>query len=354
MEEVSNLITQKLEAMVGSVDRNRIRSKRKAIIALFPYAVRLGQSGKQRMVDMSLRAVMVLYSEEYIWRRAKPLIMKSLNTQSPPSLDWLITLASPHVSWHDEPYDGEMVARWAAAASALPYTEEVGQSAVGVLLHIASVNILQPHIPTGIWTLLKKQPTLPPECSGRSRGSSGDVVRQVRALGDIEILRSYLLLIWSEWDHIDDQPSGGLIEMEISIRENFSGIEMWRHRQDLVKRLDHVLGQLDRGLDYLQQHKPSLDTHHVSRAKTQYSELKAVLLEVDVGAMNGLSRKPPRLIFFGLLTPTDAYRIPLGFRMCSASTVPIIFWSTCHCFDQPLGWCTYFFPVAALLAHSPR
>jgi len=310
--------------MVKPIDLGLIQSKHKAIIALFPYAVRLGRSGKQRMVDISLRAAIALGPEVLTWHRANPFIMRPSSTQTPPSPDWIITLASTHVSWDEEPYDENMVARWAAAASALPHTEEVGQSVVGTLFHIASVDSLRPHIPVDIWTWLKNQPSLPPEYSGRSGGSRGGVVRQVRALGDIEILKSYLLLIWSEWDHIDDQPSGGLTEMQVSIREDFSGIEMWRYRRDLVKRLDHILGQLDRGLDYLQQHKPSLDTHHISCAKTQYSELKGVLLEVDVGAMDGLSRKPPRLIFFCLLTPTDAYRTPLDLRVCSASTVPVI------------------------------
>jgi len=66
MEEVSNMITQKLETMVKATDRNRNCPKHKAIIALFPYAVRLGRSGKQRIVDTSLRAAMTLKSEEFI------------------------------------------------------------------------------------------------------------------------------------------------------------------------------------------------------------------------------------------------------------------------------------------------
>ena len=198
MEEVSNLITQKLEILIGA----GTYSKRKAIITLFPYAVRLGRSGKQPMVDRSLRAAMTIDYEDHIWRRARPLIMKLSNTRDPFSMDWLIIFASPHVSWHDEPYDGDMVARWAWAARTISYTEEVGQSVVDTLLHIASVDSLQQHIPVDIWPWLKKQPFLPPECSGRSRGSSRDVVRHVRALGDIEILKSYLHLIWSEWDQI--------------------------------------------------------------------------------------------------------------------------------------------------------
>jgi len=202
------------------------------------------------------------------------------NTQSPPSLHLIAILASPHVSWHDKPYDGSMVAKWAAAALAVPYTEEVGQNVVDTLLHIASVDSLRPHIPIDVWTWLKKQPSLSPECSGRSRGSSGDVVRRVRAFGDAEILKSYLLLVWSEWDHIDDGQSGGLAEMETSIREDFGGIAMGPHRQDLIERLDRVLGQLDVGLDHPQQDKPSFDAHHISLAKTQYSELRRVLMEI--------------------------------------------------------------------------
>ena len=329
MVQVSNLITQKLKTMVQSASLDLAHSRRKAISAFFPYALCLWRSGERRMVDMFFCAAMALNSEEFIWYRAGPLIMRLSDTQNPPFLNRLITLASPCVYWHDEPYGGNMVTRWAEAASALPYTEEIGQSVVDALLHIASVDFLQPHIPAGIWTWLKKQVSLPPECLGRSRGSSGDVVRQVRALGDTEILKSYLLLVWSEWDHIDDQRSGGLTEMEVSIRKDFGGIAMWRDRQDLIERLDRVLGQLDGGLDHLQQYKPSLDVHHISRAKTQYSELRAVLLEVDVEAVDGLARKPPKLIFFGLLTRTDTYRNPLDLHVRSASPMPVM------CLERP-------------------
>ena len=304
-----------------ATDRGLIDSKRKAIIALFLYAIRLGRGGNKRMVDMSLRTALALDSEQPMWDRAKPLIMKLSNTRGPPSLNWLITLASPYMSWHDEPYDGDMVTRWATMASEVPYIDEVGQSVIDALLHIASVDSLRPHIPVGIWTWLKKQPSLPPMCSGRSRGSSGDVVRQVRALGDIEIIKSYMALVWSEWDYIDDQESGGFAEMEDSIRKDFGGIGMWGHRQDLIRRLDRILVQLDRGQDRLKQYKPSLGIHHIPRAKTQYSKLKEVLLEVDVEAMDGLARKPLRSIFLGLLTPMDTHRISLDFCMCSDSTI---------------------------------
>ena len=206
-----------------------------------------------------------------------------------------------------------MVAKWAKAVSTVSYTEEVCRSLVDALLHIASVDSLRPHIPDGIWAWLKNQPSLPPECPGRSRGTSVDVVRRVRTLGDIEILKSYFLLVWSEWDRIDSQEPGGLTEMGASIREDFSGVEMRHDRRDVMKRLDDVLEQLDRGLDNLKQHKPSLETHHISQAKAQYSELKRVLVEVDGEATKGPACKPLRLIFFDPLTPTDTCRTSLDF-----------------------------------------
>jgi len=129
------------------------------------------------MVDMSLCAAMASNPENPVWHHVGQIVMRLFNTQTPPSPDWLITLASPHLSWHDELYDGNMVVRWATAASAVPYTEEVGQSVVDTLLYIASIDSLRPHIPVGIWTWLKKQPSLPPECEGRQKGTSGDVVR---------------------------------------------------------------------------------------------------------------------------------------------------------------------------------
>lgn len=39
---------------------------------------------------------------------------------------------------------------WAEAASGLPYTEDAGQSVVGMLSHIVSVDSLRPRIPIGI------------------------------------------------------------------------------------------------------------------------------------------------------------------------------------------------------------
>jgi len=268
-------------------------------------------------------AVMTSDPEQFIWHRVEQYIAAPSNNPSSPPLNQVILFGSPHVSWDDGRCNENMVTRWGAAASAVAYTEEVGQSVVDVLLQIATVDSLRSHIPVDIWVCLKKRPTLPPECSGRSKGTERDVVRHVRALGDIEVFKSYLLLVWSEWDPVSSL-SEGLAEMQIAIREDFSGIGMGRHRGDLIERLDHVLGQLDRGLEHFKEHKPGLLERNIPCAKGQYGELKEVLLEVDREAMDVLARTPPSLILLGQLTPTEIHRIPLDLHVRSASPMPVV------------------------------
>jgi hypothetical protein len=274
------------------------------------------------MVDAFLGAARASSSAAFMWNAIRPFCATLLNEDSPSRV---VTLVSPHVLPYRWSFDKKNVTRWAAAVRAVQYTEEVGQSAVDALLQIASDASLQHRIPIDGWSWLHKRPSLPPVCNGRSIGTSEDVVRKVRALGDVEILKSYLLLVWSEWDHVgayyqwpEDSRlrlavraggvagqvlrAGGFNEMWISIREDFSGIGMERHRQDLIERLDHVLGQLDQGLEYLKQHKPIIDEDEIRLAKKQYGELKEVLLGVDGDAMRILTRTPS-----GLIIPFEIY-----------------------------------------------
>jgi len=70
-------------------------------------------------------------------------------------------------------------------------------------------------------------------------------------------------------------------------------------------------------------------------------------------AMNSLARRSPGLIFFGLVTLTGTHRIPLDFRMCSASTVSVIFLEHPPLF-LPTTWFVHdSFPAAVFSAHSP-
>jgi len=111
-----------------------------------------------------------------------------------------------------------MVTRQAAAAPVVLYPEEVRWSVANELLHIAFTDSLYPHIPRGF--------------PGRPKGTGGDITCQVRALENIKILMSYLLLVWSGRGPIGDQ-SGSLAEMQTAIREDFSGIGLGRQRKDI-------------------------------------------------------------------------------------------------------------------------
>ena len=300
--------------MVGAADPDLILSKRKAISALFPYVVRLELGGRQEMVGAFARIARIGKFEEIVWRHTK--------------LDQIIMLASPRVPWAIGPHDEIVVAKWALAVSVTPYTEEVGLRVVEVLLYIAAVDSLRPHIPAGIWAWLRKLPSLPSRRLGWWGATNGAVVRHVRELGDIGVLEGYLLRVWSEWNCVDslerDSVGGqsGLAEMQISIREDFNGVGMGHHRENLTVRLDHILAQLGPG--HPGGDRQGIGGGFVQMAKKQYEELRRVLLEVNVEAVNTLARKSHRLILFGLLTPTDTYRVPFDLHVRSAAPVSII------------------------------
>jgi len=298
-------------------DPDQIGSKHKVIAALFPYAVQREQCSQGDMIDAFFGVLRVSKLGTFA---IGPLITMLFEEGSPESLNRVITLASPYALWDQQDLNNGMVTRWIAAVSAIPYTEEVGQSVVDALLQIASLNSLQSHIPVDLWALLKKRPSLPPVCTGRSRGTTDCVVCRVRELGDLEILKSYLLLVWSEWDDI---PPEGLIGMCALIRQDFSGVGVRGHREDLIGRLDHILGELDRGSGYLKHRELRIgeDPQYVKR---QYEELKETLLEVDKGAMNILTSAPSKSTnLFDSLTLADIRRIPLDVHLRSPAPVPI-------------------------------
>jgi len=70
---------------------------------------------------------------------------------------------------------------------------------------------------------------------------------------------------------------------------------MWRHRGDLIKLLDRVLGELDQGLEYLQQHSPGIDRRSVNFSKERYNGFKRLLLGQECETLGVLTRKPFRI-----------------------------------------------------------
>ena len=251
-----------------------LQSKYKAITALLPHAVWQERDGQPEMLDTILRVARASRMRWFMWRHVNRFISTLFSEASPRA----IILVSPHFYWYRWLEDrGDLVQWWAATASAVPYTEEVAQSVVSTLLQIASDDRLVQYIPANLWSWLTKQPSLPP---GLLVGTDPHTVKTVQALKDIEVFKSYLVLVWSEWD-----TPWGCNKMCTSIREDFSGIGMGHHRAELIRRLDHVLGQLDRGLEYIVQHGPCFYGSSLGERKGEYQKLRETLLEID-------SRKP--------------------------------------------------------------
>jgi len=208
-----------------------------------------------------------------MWRHVEQYAGRLIHEASPRA----IALVLPHTPRYWQIGTEESIQQWAAAASALTDSEEVAQDVVDTLLQIASHRELLSHIPTDTWSWLTKRPSLPPVCRGRSVGTRDHVVKAVRALDDIEVLKSYFILTWSEWDTLSDDGFDGICA---SIREDFGGIEKGHHREDLIQRLDHILGQLDRGLEYLKQHRSDFSRRDLQVMTQQYGKLREVLQEV--------------------------------------------------------------------------
>ena len=335
--------------MVKAPNPYQIQSRRKPISVLFPYAVLLGRRGQRRMLDAFSRVAAAADSGAFMWHHVKPSVVTLFGMPNPPSLNWVLGLTSPRVLWHNRLHDNCVIA-WQAAA---PSYTAVNRGVVDELLQAAIIAGTRPKFQSNF-----------------HKGVEGDAVRRVRGLGDIGVLKSYLLLVWSELIQIDDR-SGGLAEMQKSIREGFCGLWVGPQREDLMKRLDHVLERLgashakEDGILTLIRANPGPDPSVIQYVQHQvddirmvmerYGELKRVLLEVDREAVAILTRTPPRLIPFSLLTPADAYRIPLNLRVRSASSVTII----SHPKGLPLPPITNHFvctltPVSIVVTAIPR
>ena len=288
LEEISNTLTEELENLAPVQHWGQTWRKAKAVVALFPYAVWRERGGDNRMLDAWSA---VVRDERRRESMAQPIVTL-LGEEDFDFPNWIVTLVSPYAYWRcfSAPINTNAVIRWAAAALAVPYTEEVCQGVIDTLLQIASNGRLQPSIPVEIWAWLKKRPSLPPKSPEKwFMGTDGHIVRSVRELGDVELLESYFLLIWSESSYVL-----GLTEMCTSIREDFDGIGMWRHREVLLERLDHILGELDG------HHRPQ---NMALTLTMHYGKLKELLLEVDREVLETLTRTSFRLTsLFSLLT----------------------------------------------------
>ena len=209
---------------------------------------------------------------KFMWYHVVLYISRLFETQSPTSLNRVIILISPYVPWDGALNNKVAVARWAEAAKTktIPYTEEIGQNVIDALFQIAFVDLLRTHIPDHMWDWMKRRPPLPPMYQGLLEGPRSTTVAYVRTRKDIDLLKSYFLLVWTDRCVL---LAGRIYEVESSIREDFVGKGMEHHRRDLMDRLDHVLDQLDR--------RSSEETPDVQEARTQYAKIRNLLVEID-------------------------------------------------------------------------
>ena len=299
--------------MAEDEDHRPLRSKRKAISALLPYAVWQERDGQPEMLNAILRTAKASKILRFMWHHVDEFVSTLVSEASPRA----IILTSPHIPWDLSTGRDDLIQQWAAAASVVQYTEEVARGVVDTLLQIVSEGGL---VPIHLWSWLAKCPPLPPICRGRFVGSHAWVVNTVRALGDVGVFKSYLLVVWSEWDNLW---SDGFDEMGTCILEDFAAVGMGHHRADLIQRLDHVLGQLDPGLESLEQHNLDLYRFNLQTGKDQYQRLKETLLEINAKAISRTSRSA--IMSLRVLTPTpDGHRIPHNIYVCTPSPIPIV------------------------------
>ena len=308
-------------AKAKAEDPGELRSKRKAVATLLPYAVRQERDGRPEILDTFLHAARASVMLPLMWNHAVLFAHRLFSEASPRA----IVLASPYILWSID--RGDTAQRWEAAASVVPYTEVAAQSVADALFQITANPGLLP-VTIKAWSWLTKRPSLPPTSRGLRFGTDLNVVKAVRGLKDTEVLKSYLLLIWSEWNPLwySDawQPlwnNRSTDEMCASIREDLGGTGMGHHRADLIKRLDHILGQLDRGLEYLKQHNPRLQEYHFKGMRDQYGKLKDTLLETNVEAIARTSY--PMVLLLYILIQADIHRISRNIYMRASSPTSI-------------------------------
>ena len=321
MECIFGLITGKLKTLANVHDQNALLRKRKAISALFPYLEWQERDQEYPILDLFWRVVTITQPIQFLWSHVGSSMKILLGSTGHVSSNRALMLLSPYMPWGERDFGEDRARIWAAAVSTVPKEEEIAPSVVDTLLQIASLGLLPPDLHSGTWSWLTLWPSLPPVCKGRKVGNNSRVAQMVRDLKDIEILKCYLLLIWSEWD---SPRLDGYLRMMASVSHDFSGIGMNSHRADLLQRLDHVLEQLDKGLEYLQQRRPGLDFGQWESSLLYYRPLKQNLLEVDQRALKVLIRASSRLTTpFEPLTHAAARRITLDVHVCAPYPVSI-------------------------------
>jgi hypothetical protein len=219
------------------------------------------------------------------------VIPRLLAGGSPITLKRAAILALPHLelAWLDSTDICTFIEVWTCAADALEDMEGVCEAVVDVLLQMAFFHSVRAHITPKLWSWLNKRPCLPPRCRGRLLCSIGsNVLPAVRSRKDAKLLTSYLITMWSEWDCAGEWAFEGMREAlwEEYCRDGVgaSAGGMEDCRKDLIARLNFVLGELGRGLEYLRMRHPDMRPDEFGVIKERYRELKRILVQGAVAS----------------------------------------------------------------------
>ena len=281
LETITSSIASRLTRAAQDPDSMLI--KYKAITTLFSYAARRGQEGDTNLLDAFLCAVRnfpctSLWTRRYI----RPVIPRLLAEGSPNTLKRAAILALPHLElvWLESNDTPKFIDSWISAADALECTEDVSQAVVDVLLQMAFFHTVRAHITPKAWAWLNKRPALPPRSRGRLLCSIGsNVLPAIRSRKDTELLTSYLVTMWSEWDCAGEWAFEGMCEV---LREEFrwDGDEgLGECRKDLLGRLNLVLGELNKGLGYLRARHLDMQLDEFEVIRGRYRALKRILVQ---------------------------------------------------------------------------
>ena len=129
------------------------------------------------------------------WRHIGTRITGLFDELSLPSLNRAITLTASFAG-RDRLKFQNATARWAAAVLAVQYSKPGWLQRFRHTVTGFRCDSLRTHVPVDVWTLLKKRPSLPPMHWERSVASERLVFHRIRGLGDIETLKSYLLIFF--------------------------------------------------------------------------------------------------------------------------------------------------------------
>ena len=138
--------------MTEAEDRTPLQSKCKATTALLHYAVWRERGGKSETFDTIIHAARASGIPKFTWHHTNESVRMLLSMASPRA----IILASPHFL-RDRLWREAHFQKWAAAVSMTPYSEDLAQSVVDILLEFASGVQLSQHITVDIWTWLTKR-----------------------------------------------------------------------------------------------------------------------------------------------------------------------------------------------------